>query len=101
MSLMPVITNYPGVYVQEIPSGVRTITGVPTSVTAFIGRASRGPADQQTLITSYADFERLFGALDASYPMTYAVRDFYSNGGSQAIIVRRFKSTVASDDGAA
>jgi uncharacterized protein len=96
-----VVTNYPGVYVQEIPSGVRTITGVPTSITAFIGRASQGPADQQTLITSYADFERLFGSLDAGYPMTYAVRDFYVNGGSQAIIVRRFKSAVAGKDGTA
>ena len=36
---MPVATTYPGVYIEEIPSGVRTITGVATSITAFIGRA--------------------------------------------------------------
>ena len=40
---MPVPQSYPGVYVREIPSGVRTITGVSTSVTAFAGVAKRGP----------------------------------------------------------
>ena len=40
---MPVTPTYPGVYVQEIPSGVRTIAGVETAVAAFIGRAKWGP----------------------------------------------------------
>src|SRR6516162_3214415 len=35
---MPVLATYPGVYIQEIPSGVHTITGVATSVTAIIVR---------------------------------------------------------------
>ncbi len=39
---MPATLTYPGVYVEEIPSGVHTITGVATSITAFIGRAERG-----------------------------------------------------------
>src|SRR5215475_12765726 len=89
---MPVTPTYPGVYVQEIPSGVHTITGVATSITAFIGRASRGPVDEATTITSQADFERTFGSLDRSYPMTYAVKDFFQNGGSQGVIVRLFKA---------
>ena len=42
---MPVLTTYPGVYIEEIPSGVHTITGVATSITAFVGRALRGPTD--------------------------------------------------------
>lgn len=42
---MPVTLSYPGVYIEEVPSGVRTITGVATSITAFIGRALRGPVD--------------------------------------------------------
>jgi hypothetical protein len=85
---MPVATTYPGVYIEEIPSGVRTITGVATSITAFIGRTPRGPQDQPTRINSFGDFERAFGGLDAGYPLTYAVRDFYQNGGSQGLIVR-------------
>ena len=36
---MPVAPTFPGVYIEEIPSGVRTITGVATAITAFIGRA--------------------------------------------------------------
>ena len=42
---MPIAPTYPGVYIQEIPSGVRTITGVATSITAFVGRAAAGPTD--------------------------------------------------------
>jgi len=92
---MPVAPTYPGVYIEEIPSGVRTITGVATSITAFVGRAQRGPSNEPTTIFSFADFERQFGGLDPNYPMSYAVRDFYGNGGSQAIIVRVLYSNVA------
>jgi uncharacterized protein len=85
---MPVTPTYPGVYIEEIPSGVRTIVGVATSITAFIGRAQRGPTNEPVAINSYADFERQFGGLSRIYPMSFTVRDFYLNGGSQAIIVR-------------
>ena len=91
---MPVLTTYPGVYIEEIPSGVHTITGVATSITAFIGRALRGPVDQQTPITSFADYERTFGGLWPKSPMSYAVQDFFLNGGSQAIIVRVFNDVA-------
>src|ERR1700680_4210461 len=85
---MPVTPTYPGVYIEEIASGVRTITGVATSITAFIGRASRGPVSEPTTIFNFGDFERMFGGLGVDYPMSYTVRDFYMNGGNQAIIVR-------------
>ncbi|MBC7810668.1 MAG: phage tail sheath family protein [Burkholderiales bacterium] len=85
---MPVTPTYPGVYIEEVPSGVRTITGVATSITAFIGRAVRGPVNEPITINSYADFERTFGGLWVDSTLGYAVRDFYQNGGSQAIIVR-------------
>ncbi|HEX6648320.1 MAG TPA: hypothetical protein VF075_02230, partial [Pyrinomonadaceae bacterium] len=85
---MPATLSYPGVYVEEIPSGVRTITGVATSITAFIGRALRGPVDEPIIINSFADFERSFGGLWVDGMLSYAVRGFYDNGGSQAIIVR-------------
>jgi Bacteriophage tail sheath protein len=85
---MPVTPTYPGVYIEEVPSGVRTITGVATSITAFIGRALRGVVNEPATITSFSDFERSFGGLWTESAMSYAVRDFYLNGGSQAIIVR-------------
>ena len=93
---MPPQLTYPGVYVEEIPSGVRTITGVATSITAFVGRTRRGPVAAPFTIYSYADFERNFGGLWLDSPLGYAVRDFYLNGGTQAIIVRLY---TASDGG--
>jgi len=85
---MPAALTYPGVYIQEVPSGVRTITGVATSITAFVGRAAAGPTDDPQMLTSYADYERRFGGLDVTCPMSYAVRDFYLNGGTLALVVR-------------
>jgi phage tail sheath protein FI len=83
--------SYPGVYVEEIPSGVRTITGVATSITAFLGKALRGPVNQAVTIQSFGEFERIFGGLDASMTLGYAVRDFFANGGGQAVVVRLYK----------
>jgi len=88
---MPVNVTYPGVYIQEIPSGVRTIAGVPTSVAAFVGRASRGPVDMPTSCFNFGEFARRFGGLWSRGPMSYAVDDFYANGGGQAEIVRLFR----------
>src|SRR5215470_7856275 len=85
---MPSSLTYPGVYVEELPSAVRTITGVPTSITAFVGRAWRGPVDEAVKISSYADYERTFGGLWRDSTMSYAVQQFFLNGGSQAVIVR-------------
>ena len=93
---MPVAPTYPGVYIEEIPSGVRTITGVATSITAFLGRALRGPTDDAVTINNYGDFERIFGGLWAESTLGYAVRDFYLNGGSQAIVVRLYHPKFAS-----
>src|SRR5262245_63448768 len=91
---MPVAPTYPGVYIEEVPSGVRTITGVATSITAFLGSALRGPADHPVTITSFGDFERTFGGLHRDFTLSYAIRDFFLNGGSQAVIVRLYKSVA-------
>ena len=88
---MPIALTYPGVYVEEISSGVRTIVGVATSIAAFVGRTERGPVDVATTITSLGDFQRTFGAPGPTAPVAYAVRDFFLNGGTQAIIARVFQ----------
>ncbi len=87
---MPVALTYPGVYIEEIPSGVRTITGVATAITAFIGATLRGPLDTgvPVRVQSFAEFERVFGGLWRQSPMTYAVSQFFQNGGSDALIIR-------------
>ena len=89
---MPVQLTYPGVYVEEVPSGVRTITGVATSMTAFVGRAARGPVDRPVTVTSFGDFERVFGGLWKESSLGFAVRDFFLNGGSTAVIVRLYRA---------
>ena len=100
---MPVALSYPGVYVEEVPSGVRTISGVATSITAFVGWAAKGPTDRAELILSWADYERKFGGLDARSLLGYAVSQFYANGGQRAYIVRLVTtgSTAATDNAGA
>ena len=92
---MPATLSYPGVYIEEISSGVRTITGVATSITAFLGRALRGPTDEPVIINNFGDFERVFGGLWVDGTLGYSVRDFYRNGGSQAVIVRLYHPKFA------
>ena len=92
---MPVALTYPGVYVEEISSGVRTITGVATSITAFIGRALRGPVDKAVVVNSFGDFEARFGSLWNDASLGFAVRDFFVNGGGQAVIVRLYRADTA------
>jgi uncharacterized protein len=85
---MPVTPTYPGVYIEEIPSGVRTLTGVATSITAFAGWAPKGPVDKAQLVLNWADYERIFGGLHKDSYLGYAVNQFFANGGGQAYIVR-------------
>ncbi|HZD61732.1 MAG TPA: phage tail sheath family protein, partial [Xanthobacteraceae bacterium] len=97
---MPVSPTFPGVYVEEIPSGVRTITGVATSITAFVGRTLSGPTTDPVLVTSFGEFERLFGGLHVDVPLAYSVRDFFLNGGSQALVVRLHKNATVAKNAA-
>lgn len=85
---MPVQPTYPGVYIEEIPSGVRTITGVATSTAAFIGYFRRGPMNQAVQIFNLGDFEREFGGLDSLSEAGYAIQQFFLNGGTQAYVIR-------------
>jgi phage tail sheath protein FI len=92
---MPATRTYPGVYIEEVPSGVRTITGVATSITAFVGRARRGDVNRATRVQSFAEYTRLYGGLWQESTMGYAVDQFFRHGGSDALIVRVFNGNVA------
>nr|WSZ99677.1 phage tail sheath subtilisin-like domain-containing protein [Streptomyces sp. NBC_00857] len=89
---MPTHMGYPGVYIEELPSSIRTIASVTTSVTAFVGHTRRGPLNQPVRITSFADFERRFGGLTSQSAVGYAVHQFFGNGGTVAVIVRVAKA---------
>ena len=85
---MPQPLTYPGVYIEEVPSGVRTIAGVATSIGLFIGWATRGLVNEGKRIFSFADFEREYGGIDHRSYLGYAVRNFFDNGGTDAYIIR-------------
>jgi phage tail sheath protein FI len=95
---------HPGVYVQELPSAVKPIEGVSTSTAGFVGVADRGPVPgfpmpigeqpRPPLITSFAEFERVFGGFRADSYLAYAVQNFFDNGGRRAYVVR----VVVTDD---
>ncbi|MFJ2171808.1 phage tail sheath family protein [Streptomyces sp. NPDC087851] len=89
---MPTHMGYPGVYIEELPSSVRTIASVTTSVTAFVGHTRRGPLNQPVRVTSFADFERRFGGLTSRGAVGYAVHQFFGNGGTVAVIARVAKA---------
>ncbi len=83
---MPIQPTYPGVYIEEHSSKV--IEGVPTAITAFIGWANEGPQNIPFPITSYTEYERIFGGLSRKSEMGYSVYYYFQNGGSYAIIIR-------------
>ena len=85
---MPITPTYPGVYVEEIPSGVRPIAGVATSVAAFVDYFKQGPMNKAVHIFSWDDFERVFGGLDRRSEGSYAIQQFFVNGGREAYVVR-------------
>ena len=80
---------HPGVYVEEIPSGSRTIEGVSTSITAFVGPARKGPAGEATLVHSLDQYIAVYGGVySESDAMGLSVTAYYQNGGKDAYIAR-------------
>lgn len=94
---MPIQPTYPGVYIQEVPSGVRTITGVATSTAAFFGRTAKGPINRAVRCTSYSDFLREFGGEHPLSDLADSVKLFFDNGGSDCYIVRIAKDARAAE----
>jgi hypothetical protein len=85
---MPITPTYPGVYIQEVPSAVHPITGVATSIGAFVGYTARGIDQRAEQIFSFSDYERLLGGLASNSELSYAVQQFFANGGTEAYVVR-------------
>ncbi len=83
--------SYPGVYIQEVPSGVHTITGVSTSIAAFLGRTSKGPINKAVRILSLADYARKFGNPHPQSDLADSVRLFFANGGTDCYVIRLAK----------
>jgi len=70
------------------PSTPAAIARLPTAVTAFVGRTLKGPLNTPTPVSSFADFQRLFGGLWQPSTLGYAIEQFFEHGGREALIVR-------------
>jgi hypothetical protein len=71
-----------------ISSSAHPITGVATSIGAFVGYTARGIDQRAEQIFSFSDYERLFGGLASNSELSYSVQQFFANGGTQAYVVR-------------
>src|SRR5215831_12157355 len=85
---MPVSPTYPGVYVQEVPSGVRTIVGVSTAIGMFLGTSNKGPIGEPVRCTSYLDFTRNFSEDPTGGSLAEYVKLFFLNGGTDCYVMR-------------
>src|SRR5262249_17429718 len=100
----------PGVYVEEVSFRSKSIEGVPTSTTGFAGLTAYGPVrypkgpltNEPRLITSFTDFERVYGGLGLINPtcssdrlpyLAHAARAFFANGGQRLYVSRVFLPT--------
>jgi hypothetical protein len=77
-----------GIVVAEGPGADSAIALLPTAVTAFVGRALRGPVNRPVTVQNFAEFHEVFGGLWQPSPMSYAVEQFFECGGQRAVIVR-------------
>jgi phage tail sheath protein FI len=78
----------PGLYPQENASGVRSISGAPTSVALFVGPTVAGIDQRPIRLRSFNDFEQQFGGLSQTSALSYSVLHFFANGGSEARVLR-------------
>jgi phage tail sheath protein FI len=91
---MPTL-SYPGVYVQEVPGGVKPLDTASTSTAAFVGLTEMGPDAGPALVTSWTDFQRTYGSFIADGFLAHSVFQYFNNGGRQCYIVRVTRSNAA------
>lgn len=100
---MATVHEAPGVYIEEVDRGARPIQGVGTAVAAFVGFTAHAPQDDPSdplglrprLVTSWNQFERLYGSFAPGAMLPHAVYGYFNNGGGRAYVVR----VPSSDDG--
>jgi phage tail sheath protein FI len=88
----------PGVYVEETSFRAKSIEGVGTSTTGFVGPTRKGPVGgTPELITSFGDFERIYGGLDnleyGTNFLAHSVRAYFDNGGARLYVSRAYNGS--------
>jgi phage tail sheath protein FI len=98
----------PGVFVEEVSFRSKSIEGVSTTTTGFVGPTRYGPLDlEPEIITSLVEFERTYGGRERldyedvgeidNY-MWHAARAFFEEGGKRLYVSRVY--TPAGEDDA-
>jgi phage tail sheath protein FI len=87
--------NYPGVYMEEVSSGVRPIQAAGTSTAAFIGVAERGPIGSVKKVFNFTEFQTYYGGFLNGQYLAHAALQFFNNGGSQLYVGRVAKDALA------
>lgn len=77
-----------GIDITELPSAEHPIARLPSAVTAFVGRTLRGPVNRPVRLTSFAEFQKVFGGLWQPSTLSYAVEQYFEQGGHTAVVVR-------------
>ena len=77
-----------GIQVEEERGPDQTIVRLSTARAAFVGRTLRGPVNRPIFVTSFTEFQHVFGGLWQPSPLVYAVEQYFDNGGREALIVR-------------
>ena len=77
-----------GIELAQQSRAEHAIERVPTAIAAFVGRTLKGPVNQALRVTSFAEFQQHFGGLWQPSTLSYAVEQFFENGGREAIIAR-------------
>jgi phage tail sheath protein FI len=77
-----------GIQVQEEAGPGQSIVEASTAVTAFVGRCLRGPVSRPVPVSSFNEFQRVFGGLWQPSTLSYAVEQYFENGGRTALVVR-------------
>jgi len=91
----------PGVYVEEVSYRSKSIEGVSTTTTGFVGPSRYGPVNiEPDVITSLGEFERIYGdrqqlefsggANTLHNYLWHGARAFFFEGGRRLYIVRVF-----------
>lgn len=97
----------PGVFVEEVSFRAKSIEGVSTTTTGFVGPTRYGPLNiDPEIVTSLVEFERTYGGRDKlvfaggveiDNFMWHGVRAFFEEGGKRLYVSRVFTPTDPAD----
>ena len=88
----------PGVYMEEVSSGVKPIESVGTAIAAFVGFTERGPLNEPILVTNWTQYTTTFGDFIEGCYLPYAVYGYFLNGGGSAYVIRVGSAPAGASD---